>query len=124
MATGGSGLGAGPLTTEPSLILNLLPWHGQSMVPLAMVATMQPWCVQTALNPLKVSATGCVITTFGPEMIFPPPTGTSAVVVSKLAGAALAAPVPPAAVPVPAAAWLVGAAYAGAGPAMPRLLAA
>src|SRR5580692_2294611 len=122
MATGASGLVAGPLTTEPSLMLNLLPWHGQSMVPLAMVATMQPWCVQTALNPLNVPATGCVTTTFGPSMILPPPTGTCAVVVSKLAGAALAAPVPPAAAPVPAAAWLVGAADDGGGPAIPPLL--
>src|SRR5215469_6051361 len=122
MATGGSGLGAGPLTTEPSLTLNLLPWHGQSMVPLAIVATMQPWCVQTALNPLNVPATGCVSTTFGPSMILPPPTGTSAVVASWLAGAALPAPAPEDA-PPPAAAWLLGAADDGGGPAIPPLLA-
>ena len=42
IATGASGLAAGPFTTEPSLTLNLLPWHGQSMVPSATVETMQP----------------------------------------------------------------------------------
>jgi hypothetical protein len=31
----GSGLVAGPSTTLPSLALNLLPWHGQSIVPSA-----------------------------------------------------------------------------------------
>jgi hypothetical protein len=34
MACAGSGLGAGPATTEPSLTLNWLPWQGQSIVPL------------------------------------------------------------------------------------------
>ena len=48
IATGASGLVAGPLTTEPSLMLNRLPWHGQSMVPPETLLTMQPWCVQTA----------------------------------------------------------------------------
>src|SRR5258708_5714293 len=43
MAIGASGLGAGPLTTEPSLMLYLLPWHGQSIVPLATTtATAAP----------------------------------------------------------------------------------
>ena len=31
----GSGLGAGPATTLPFVTLNLLPWQGQSIVPLA-----------------------------------------------------------------------------------------
>ena len=47
----GSGLGAGPVTTAPVVILNSLPWQGQSMVPLATSLTMQPTCVHTALNP-------------------------------------------------------------------------
>ena len=46
----GSGLLAGPVTTLPSLALNLLPWQGQSMVPLATSSTMHWACVQTALN--------------------------------------------------------------------------
>jgi hypothetical protein len=35
----GSGLAAGPDTTEPSLTLNWLPWQGQSMVPLETAAS-------------------------------------------------------------------------------------
>src|SRR5262245_60070848 len=50
-ATGGSGWVAGPLLTEPSS-LNLLPWHGQSMVPVSILSTRQPWCVHTAEKPL------------------------------------------------------------------------
>ena len=46
----GSGDGAGPAATAPSVILNWLPWHGQSMVPLATLFTTQPTCVHTALN--------------------------------------------------------------------------
>jgi hypothetical protein len=38
----GSGLGAGPPATEPSAMWYLLPWHGQSMVPFAIVLTVQP----------------------------------------------------------------------------------
>ena len=48
-----SGLGAGPWTTEPSLMLNLLPWHGQLMVPFETLLTMQPSCVQIAVNALN-----------------------------------------------------------------------
>ena len=48
-----SGLGAGPWTTEPSLMLYLLPWHGQLMVPFETLLTMQPWCVQIAVNALN-----------------------------------------------------------------------
>ena len=42
MATGVSGAVAGPVTTAPSLILNVLPWHGQSMVPLMTLSHRQP----------------------------------------------------------------------------------
>src|ERR1700678_4336185 len=98
MAMGASGLVAGPLTTEPSLMLNLLPWHGQLMVPPETVLTMQPWCVHTAVNALNEPACGCVTTMFGPSMIVPPPSGTFAVVVSG--GVPPVLPVP--ALPVPA----------------------
>ena len=43
---------AGPFATEPSAILNLLPWHGQAISPSATVLTVQPWWVQTALKAL------------------------------------------------------------------------
>ena len=89
MAMGASGLVAGPLTTEPSLMLNLLPWHGQLMVPPETVLTMQPWCVHTAVNALNDPACGCVITMFGPSMILPPPSGTSEVVARAVAAGAL-----------------------------------
>jgi len=39
---------AGPWTTEPSSIENLLPWHEQSMVPSETLETRQPWWVQAA----------------------------------------------------------------------------
>ena len=42
MATALSALLAGPFATEPSATLNLLPWHGQLMVPPRHVSTMQP----------------------------------------------------------------------------------
>ena len=42
MLTGASGDEAGPLTTEPLVMLNLLPWHGQLMVPPVTLPTMQP----------------------------------------------------------------------------------
>src|ERR1700744_2969743 len=48
----GSGLVAGPVTTLPSLALNLLPWQGQSMVPSATWSTMHCAWVQTALKAL------------------------------------------------------------------------
>lgn len=95
MAMGASGLVAGPLTTEPSLMLNLLPWHGQLMVPPETVLTMQPWCVHTAVNALNDPACGCVITMFGPSMILPPPFGTSEVLVRALAAGALPVDAPP-----------------------------
>lgn len=39
------------------------------MVPSATLLTMQPWCVQTAVNALNDPACGCVITMFLPSMI-------------------------------------------------------
>lgn len=37
-----SGLAAGPFVTEPSLALNLLPWHGQTISLFETLATGQP----------------------------------------------------------------------------------
>src|SRR5215472_7392566 len=113
MPTEAKGEGAGPCTTEPSLMLNLLPWHGQSMVPLATASTMQPWWVHTAVNALNEPAVGWVITIFCPERIFPPPTGTS-LVVARAAGPAPADPV----LSAPA---LVAPPAAGAPPTPPLL---
>src|SRR5689334_12139462 len=59
----GSGLGGGPATTAPLVILNWPPWQGQSMVPLATSLMMQPTCVQTALNALYWPRAGWVTTT-------------------------------------------------------------
>src|SRR5215475_12054487 len=93
MVCDGSGLGAGPWTTEPSLTLNLLPWHGQLIVPPETLLTMQPACVHTAVNALNVPASGCVITMFLPPMMTPPPSWTDEVLVRAAgAGAALDAP--------------------------------
>src|SRR5215469_6961928 len=82
MAWDASGLGAGPPTTAPVLMLYWLPWQGQSIVPLEIVATMQPMCVQTALNALKSPEFGWVTTTFSLVKILPLPTGISLVAVS------------------------------------------
>lgn len=49
IAAAGSGLGAGPDTTEPSRTLNWLPWQGQSMVPSETWSTVHCACVQMAL---------------------------------------------------------------------------
>src|SRR5215831_7892537 len=109
IASAASGLGAGPLTTEPSLMLNWLPWHGQSIVPSLTWLTMHPMCVQTALNALKSPDTGCVTTTFSGVKILPLPTGISLVAARALGplpaagveatGALGAAAVPPPAPP-------------------------
>ena len=90
MACAGSGLGAGPATTEPSVIANSLPWHGQLIVPFSTVDTAQPWWVQIAENALNVPALGWVITNWASVRMTPPPTGTSAVAASL----ASAAPAP------------------------------
>src|SRR5215472_4934029 len=103
MGSAGSGLGAGPATTAPSLMLYWLPWHGQSMVPFEIWLTMHPMCVQTALKPLKSPEVGWVTTTFCSVKILPLPTGISLVVARALA--------PP---PAPEAAGALLAADAGA----------
>lgn len=90
IAMAASGLGAGPRTTEPFSMLNLLPWHGQLMVPFETLATMQPSCVQIALNALNDPGSGCVITMFlPPPMIVPPPSGIWEVAARALAAGAL-----------------------------------
>src|SRR5580704_13889467 len=71
----GSGLDAGPATTAPSVILNRLPWQGQSMVPPVTWLTTQPTCVHTALNARYCPRAGCVTTTRAALKIMPPPTG-------------------------------------------------
>src|ERR1700744_1990098 len=74
----GSGAGAGPATTEPSVILNLLPWQGQSIVPSATWLHRHPTWVQTALKALNSPLAGWVTTTLAAAKILPPPTGMSA----------------------------------------------
>ena len=53
----GSGLGAGGLTTEPSVIEYLLPWQSQLIVSVT-VATGQAWWVQMELNALNSPSLG------------------------------------------------------------------
>src|SRR5947199_10599619 len=115
MLTGGSGDAAGPLTTAPLVILNLLPWHGQLIVPPDTLPTVHPAWVQTALNPWNSPDFGWVRTIFLSARILPPPTGTSEVLASA-AGAAAA--------PDPEAAGAADEEVAGAGwlPATPPLL--
>src|SRR5579875_3313274 len=84
MACAGSGLGAGPATTLPSLMLNWLPWQGQSIVPFATWSTMHCICVHTALNPLKSPAAGWVTTTRWFAKTLPSPMGMSLVAASTL----------------------------------------
>ena len=118
MLTAASGDAAGPLTTEPLAMLNLLPWHGQLMVPPDTVPTRQPRWVHTAVNASNVPAVGWVITIFLSARIVPPPTGTSEVLASTAGPLADAAPAPE---PVPAAVAELG--WAGWLPAIPPLLA-
>src|SRR5215470_10615403 len=92
MLTGASGDGAGPLTTEPLAMLNLLPWHGQLIVPPDTVSTMQPWWVHTAVKALNVPLCGSVITIFLSVRILPPPTGISVVLASTTGPLEAAAP--------------------------------
>ena len=98
IAMGASGLVAGPWTTEPSVMLNLLPWQGQLMVPFETLLTKQPACVQIAVNASKNPDCGCVITICLLSMILPPPSGTWEV------AARVADALPPAEVAVPLAA--------------------
>ena len=79
MLIGASADGAGPATTEPLAMLNLLPWHGQLTVPPDTLETVQPWWVHTAVNAWNEPARGWVITIFLSARILPPPTGTSEV---------------------------------------------
>src|ERR1700750_3410901 len=79
MLTGASAEGAGPVTTEPLAMLNLLPWHGQVTVPPDTLETAQTWWVHTAVNAANEPARGWVITIFLSARILPPPTGTSEV---------------------------------------------
>jgi len=64
MPTAASGAVAGPVTTEPLVMLNLLPWHGQLIVPPDTLSTRQPRCVHTAVNAANVPALGWVTTIF------------------------------------------------------------
>src|SRR5215468_5137385 len=79
MPMGASGDEAGPLTTEPLVMLNLLPWHGQLIVAPVTLPTVHPAWVHTALNAWNAPDFGWVITIFWPARILPPPTGTSEV---------------------------------------------
>jgi hypothetical protein len=96
----GSGLGAGPACTEPSPMLNWLPWQGHMIRPPATLPTVQPWCVQVALKALKVPAAGWVTTTLAAEKILPPPTGTSEVLPSGVPAGVGAGPPPVGLAPV------------------------
>src|SRR5437764_15319777 len=99
MLTGARDDAAGPLTTEPLLMLKRLPWQGQLMVPLETLPTVHPACVHTAVNAWNVPDCGWVITIFLSARIVPPPTGTSEVLASTAAP-----PPPPEPAPLPEAA--------------------
>src|SRR5689334_12334137 len=88
ISTASSGALAGPDCGEPSSRENLLPWHGHGMSPSSLDSTMQPWCVQTAVNALKSPSVGWVSTILEAATTKHPPTGTSEVL-------ARAAPPPP-----------------------------
>src|SRR3954469_24132224 len=94
MAIAARGFLAGPFATEPSATLNLLPWHGQLIVPPDTSPTTQPAWVQTAVKHLKLPAVGWVTTIFWASKILPPPTGISLVLAKPAAGGAAAAPLP------------------------------
>src|ERR1700761_2081459 len=98
----GSGLGAGPATTSPVVMLYWLPWHGQSMVPSLIWLTIHPIWVQTALNALKSPAVGWVTTTCDSVKISPLPTGIWLVAASALTPVLLLDPPAPQAVIAPA----------------------
>src|SRR3954468_6941580 len=92
MFLSGSGDVAGPRTTDPSATAKRLPWHGQSIVPSVTSETVQPWCVQIAENALNSPAVGWVTTTCWSAKTAPPPTGTSAVLVSTADGVPAGSP--------------------------------
>src|SRR5437763_7211072 len=58
MLSGGSGLGGGPPSTEPSAALYRPPWHGQTNWPPERL-TEQPACVQIALKARKSPLGSC-----------------------------------------------------------------
>jgi hypothetical protein len=72
----------------PVEMSNWLWWHGQSIMPLATLLTVQPMWVHTALNALNWPADGWVTTKSPDALITPPPTGTSAVLTGVPLGAA------------------------------------
>ena len=72
----------------PVVMSNWLWWHGQSIMPLATLLTVQPMWVHTALNALNWPADGCVTTNSPDALMTPPPTGTSAVFTGVPLGAA------------------------------------
>src|SRR5207253_6974630 len=78
--TGDSGLFAGPCLTSPVSALKTEPWHGQTRsAPFG--ATVQPWCVQMALNAAAADSDGRATITSEPSgalVAFACPTGTSA----------------------------------------------
>src|SRR4051812_5685370 len=122
----GSGFLAGPSATEPSAILNLLPWQGQSTVPSAILSTVHPWCVHTVEKATKLPFVGWVTTTPFLAKILPPPTGISEVLaratptLAPLSFLPLPFPLPAAAsVSLPAPASVVGSSADSAGAAVP-----
>ena len=72
----------------PVEMSNWLWWHGQPIMPLATLLTVQPWWVHTALNALNWPADGWVTTKSPDALMTPPPTGTSAVLTGVPLGAA------------------------------------
>ncbi|GAA2981388.1 hypothetical protein Sfulv_10870 [Streptomyces fulvorobeus] len=79
----GRGRVAGPASTAPSVMANLLPWHAQSIVASPTSETVHPACVQIAEKALNSPASGWVTTTFRSLKTFPPPTGMSEVFASS-----------------------------------------
>src|SRR3977135_3543814 len=75
-------------------MLNLLPWHGQPIVPPDTLPTVHPACVHTALNPWNSPDLGWVSTIFLSVRILPPPTGTSEVLASAAGAGAPPGPEP------------------------------
>jgi len=49
-AYSGSGLGAGPPSTPPLLVLKVAPWHGHLIEDPLLYWTVQGWWVQVALK--------------------------------------------------------------------------
>ena len=64
-------------------MLNLLPWHGQSMTPSSTAVDRAALVRAVALNALKSPSVGWVTTIFWSSKILPPPTGMSAVLARR-----------------------------------------